>query len=290
MKKAAQWELECCFCNMLTKTIENLNQLIVDNLPKIRQIPFDVIVHLPRSGTIPASILATYMSKAFASVDEYCQNIVSTRKSEYKDLKSILLVDDSIRTGVQILAAIAKIKKECPDTIIHTLVVYSTKTDRLFQPTLVLSEHEDQDYMYPWFLWKSKRIQEFAVDLDGVLCRDCTKEEDDDGERYLNFLRTAEVKFHTKFTIGAIITSRLDKYKLETEEWLRNNKFQYRYLFMGQWASPKERKGKQAEYKAQHYKNWNLKLYIESSAKEAPEIARLSGKPVWCIDTSREYR
>lgn len=276
---------------MLTRDLNHLDLLIVKNIEKIRQIPFDVIVHLPRSGTIPASLLATYIKKPLASVDEYCRRMVNTRKSDInnKALNRILLVDDSIRTAKQMEKNIKKIKMARPDTVIYSLAVYSTKFERPYEPTLCLDEHDEVMYIYPWFMWKSERIEHCAVDMDGVLCRDCTKEEDDDGEKYMNFLRTADLKFHTSFKIGAIVTSRLEKYRLETEAWLGRNGFQYERLIMGPWKSNEERRGKQAAWKGEQFRQLDKMLYVESSLKESPEIAFVSGKPVWCIETQRRY-
>lgn len=274
---------------MLTRDLNHLNQLIVDNIPRIRQIPFDVVVHLPRSGTIPASLLATYIKAPFCSVEEFCRGIINKRKAEYKTLNRILLVDDSIRTAKQMLKNIQKIKLARPGTEIYTMAVYSTRFPREYEPTIFLEEHSEVMYIYPWFMWKTERIEHCAVDMDGVLCRDCTPEEDDDGEKYLNFIKTAELKFKTDFEIGAIVTSRLEKYRPETLSWLSKHGIRCKRLIMGPWSSNEDRHGKQSHYKAREYERSGLQLFIESSEKESKGIATITGKPVWCIDTSRIY-
>lgn len=275
---------------MLTRTVAHLDQLIVDNLHKIRSIPFDVVVHIPRSGTIPASLIATYLCRPLASVEEFKRGIINKRKSEVGSLNRILLVDDSIRTGKQMIKFISEIQAARPDAVIYTLSVYSTRFERSIEPTLVLDTHNEVMYIYPWFMWKTERIEHCAVDMDGVLCRDCTREEDDDGKNYLNFIRTAEPKFKPlKHKIGVIITSRLEKYRPETIRWLSRNGIQYNKLVMGQWDSIQERRGKQAAYKAGAYLRSGMELFIESSSEEAKEIARMSEKAVWCIDDGRAY-
>jgi uncharacterized HAD superfamily protein len=278
---------------MYVNNIAHLDKIIVDNIHKIRAIPFDVVVHIPRSGTIPASIIATYLCKPLASVEEYCQRNIITRKSDVsknKDLRRILLVDDSIRTGKQMEKHVQIIKSSRPETKIYTLAAYDTEYDRQIHTTLSLSKHSDDMYIYPWFMWKTERIELCAVDMDGVLCRDCTKEEDDDGEKYLNFVKTAELKFKPlKHEIGAIVTSRLSKYRKETEEWLERNGIKYRELIMGGWKSNEDRKGNQAAFKAAYYKNSPLQLFVESSAREAADIHRLSGKSVYCIDSQQAF-
>lgn len=275
---------------MLTTTVEHLDRIIVDNLHKIRSIPFDVVVHIPRSGTIPASLIATYLCKPLASVEEYVRDIINTRKSDCKRTDRILLVDDSIRTGKQMIKFVDQIKKQKPNTIIYTLAAYSTKYPREIEPTLKLYEHDEVMYIYPWFMWKTERIEQCAVDMDGVLCRDCLPSEDDDGENYLSFIKNANLKFKPlKHKIGAIVTSRLEKYRPQTMDWLSRNGIAYGQLIMGPWETKEERKGKQAFYKSDFYKNSPYQLFIESSEKEAKEIRRLSQKPVWCVDEGRAY-
>lgn len=276
---------------MLIRDLTELNQLLVDNLERIRAIPFDVIVHIPRSGTIPASLLSTYLVKPLASVEEFARGIVSTRKSErQRTLHRILLVDDSLRTGQQMSQHHDAIKRARPEAEIRSLVIFRTiMPECIYEPTITLAQHGDFPYFYPWFMWKSKRIIDAAVDMDGVLCGECPRDMDDNGERYLEFIRTAPLKFRAQFPIGAIVTSRLEKYRAQTVEWLGRHGIAYGALHMGGWKSNEERRGKQAQWKAMIYKNSDFNLFVESSVKEAPDIALLSGKKVWCIDNQRAY-
>lgn len=61
------------------------------------------------------------------------------------------------------------------------------------------------------------------MDIDGVLCADPTPEENDDGEKYRHFLLNTPPLFIPKVTIGTLVTSRLEKYRPETEAWLQKN-------------------------------------------------------------------
>lgn len=280
---------------MLIRTIEHMHQLLVDALPRIRQLDFDVIVHVPRSGTIPASILATYLRTPFCSVDEYLAGIIPLRKTVRggeTDLKKILIVDDSIRTGKQMKMNIDRILAARPGTRIKKFAVYSTiMRDRVVDADLVLSEHHDCWYIYPWFLTKTNKIQKACFDMDGVLCRDCTREEDDDGEKYLSFIRTAAPKLIPQFPIGAIVTSRLEKYRTETENWLARNGVTYTMLVMHPATSIEQRrKMNPSLFKAEFYRdNPQYNLFVESAVKPAQFIAEISGKTVWCIDNSQIY-
>jgi orotate phosphoribosyltransferase len=278
---------------MRVYSVEHLNGLIVQYMHKIRKLPFDVVVHLPRSGTLPASLIATYLRKPFASVDEYCQGIINTRKAEFERLDRILLVDDSVRTGVQMAEAIARIRKHHPNCKIITFTVYLTKSGkkpRVLQPTLYLYEHEDKHYIFPWFMWKTKKLAQCAVDMYGVLCRDCLPKEDDDGPEYLKFLENADPKFNSNFPIGYIVTGRLEKYREQTERWLEKHGVVYGQLIMGPWPDIQSRKKVSVgSWKASIYRNLPSSLFIESSVREAKCINQESGKNVWCIDNQQYY-
>lgn len=282
---------------MLTRNVTHLDRLIVKNLHKIRAIPADVIVHCPRSGTIPASLIATYLCKPFASVEEYCAGIINTRKSDYKDLNSILLVDDSIATGQQMDGFIRQIKKARPGVKVYTLAVYSYRGAKpTIKPTLILETHDDPDYIYTWFMFKTFRLKYCAVDMDGVLCRDVIEGEDDDGENYSKFLETADLKFKPfdylqgRDVMGAIVTGRLEKYRPQTESWLKKHGIKYNKLIMCPAQTKEHRKTlNPARWKSSVYSRPEYKLFIESSEKEARVIADISQKPVFCIDTMEQF-
>lgn len=280
-------------------TLQHLNQVIVDNIPKIRKIPFDVIVHLPRSGTIPAALIATYLCKPFQSVDEFCAGMpVIERKSEFQSLTRILVVDDSIHQGIQLKTAVERIREARPDAEIKTLSVYDNtagKPTRQFDCDIRLFEHAPEPYFMPWFLWKSSWISNCAVDMDGVLCRDCTREEDDDGEKYKKFLKKADLKFKPldkkKIKIGAIVTGRLEKYRPQTEDWLKKHGIRYDRLIMCPAKNKEERRAMNpAKWKGEIYKELPQMFFIESSVKESPTIRDVSGKLVYCIDNSEVYK
>lgn len=273
-------------CEILT--VADIDRLLVDNLHRIRQYPWDVIVHIPRSGTIPASILATYMARPMCSVEEYCAGMVSNRKSDVDVSARLLLVDDLARRGVQMAAAVQRIKAAKPKAKITTLAVYRLRDLRgqalVYEPDIALREVTNPIYMATWFLWKNKRLAPLmAVDFDGVLCRDCVKTED-----YELFLRTAEPKFrHLLGKIGWIVTGRREAYRAQTEAWLKQHGYSYGKLLM--YPNDAHRK-RVSQWKGEQYKALTeAKLFVESSAAQSPIIADISGKTVWCVDNSRGY-
>ena len=53
-----------------------------------------------------------------------------------------------------------------------------------------------------------------CYDIDGVLCEDPTDEENDDGDRYKNFILNAPLRFKPFAPIGFLVSSRLEKYRI----------------------------------------------------------------------------
>lgn len=280
-------------------TLDHLHKLIVDNAHRIRRLNFDVVVHIPRSGTLPAALIATYFCKPLQSVDEFCINApVNPRKSEYKQTQTILLVDDSVRTGVQMHDAAQRIKDARPDVAIKGFCVYDNQAgaeSRAFHPAMSLLRHNSAPYFTPWFLWKTSWVSEVAFDMDGVLCRDCSEKENDDGPLYREFLEIAELKFKPlakkNISLGAIVTGRLEKYRPQTVDWLHRHGIKYHRLIMCPAKDPAERKAMEpAKWKGAVYRDAPYTLFVESSAKEAPVIASVSKKSVYCVDTGEIHR
>ena len=278
-----------------TPTYGEMERLIVENLHRIRALGAGVVVHIPRSGTAPAGMIATYLPAPLASVEEYCAGMLSDRKCGPFDRNRVILVDDCINQGKQATAAIERIKAANQRADIVLVAVYDCAregVERNFQyPFLALAEHRSADnsrYLYPYYIWKSPRIRHVAVDFDGVLCRDATTVEDDDGPNYLGFLSGVEPKFlPLGYEIGAIVTARCEKYRSETITWLARHKIKYGALHMGPWPGKTERVGRAAKWKAETYAKMgpDITLFIESSARQAREINAMSGKPVFNVET-----
>jgi uncharacterized HAD superfamily protein len=125
-----------------------------------------------------------------------------------------------------------------------------------------------------------------CVDFDGVLCLDPTKEENDDGPHYRQFLREALPLMLPTLPIGAIVSSRLEKYRGETEEWLHRHGVRYNELFLLDCASGEERQRLKphAQFKASVFRsNPFYQVFIESDPGQARQIASLTGKSVICV-------
>lgn len=115
-----------------------------------------------------------------------------------------------------------------------------------------------------------------CFDIDGVLCFDPSEEQNDDGPKYVDFLLHARPLYIPGYKIAALVTSRLEKYRPQTEQWLRENGVQYDKLYMLNVASKEERirLGCHADFKAETYKRLDdCILFVESNSRQARQIA-----------------
>ena len=89
--------------------------------------------------------------------------------------------------------------------------------------------------------------------------------------------------------VGHFVTSRLEKYRPQTEAWLKQHGFKYGQLHMLDMKTAEERRaaGAHADFKAKIYMDTWAGLFIESSSRQALEIAQKTGKPVFCTDEQR---
>ena len=140
---------------------------------------------------------------------------------------------------------------------------------------------------FEWNMMNHGNLDECCMDIDGVICTDPLEEENDDGPRYVRFLRDATPISIPNTTVGWLVTCRLEKYRALTEEWLARHGVRYHKLVMLDLPSKEARMASNCHgrFKADVYKRTEASLFIESSLTQAAEIARIARKPVCCITT-----
>jgi uncharacterized HAD superfamily protein len=123
------------------------------------------------------------------------------------------------------------------------------------------------------------------MDIDGLLCVEPTPEENDDGNRYEQFLRQAYPFHIPTVPVATLVSSRLEKYRAQTEDWLGRHGVQYGELCLLDLPSAAERRRLQAHvpFKAAVYRSKSsASLFLESDLAQAEAIAQRSGKAVIC--------
>lgn len=250
---------------------------------------FDLIVGVPRSGMIPAYLIALNLNLPVIDLESFVKNIDPPGGSRLNlkianQPQRILLVDDSIQSGVQMRKAIRKVS-DFGKFDLKTLAVYAseeaaTSVDFYFK---VLKFPR----IFQWNILNSWIYEYSCVDIDGVLCEDPTEDENDDGDNYIHFLNNTKPKYLPPCRVSILVTSRLEKYRYHTEAWLQKHNIKYNSLFMLDLPD-KETRVKlncHGKFKSDIYSlHSDHILFIESSFIQAKLINNLSGRSVFSVE------
>ena len=282
------------------RSIEDLACAVRTNLHRI-PAEVDVVVGIPRSGLLLANIIALQLNLPLTDVEGFIERKTfgygQSRLTDVTEVKLstdhwrvALIVDDSVASG----HSIEQIKQRLAQSNLNTRVLYLSAYVLRNSRSLVdiYFEVVNMPRMFEWNVMHHPLLASCCVDFDGVLCKDPSDAENDDGPRYREFLLNAELMFRCTHSIGWIVTSRLEKYRPETEAWLHRNGIAYDNLIMLNIpdAATRRRLGVHASFKAEVFKRTGALLFIESEEEQARDIARLSGKHALCITTQRLYQ
>ena len=269
------------------RSIEDLNQVIIRRL-FILPHDFDLIVGIPRSGMLPASLLALYLHTPITDIDSFVNGHIYSlgARSEginVSAIKKVLVVDDSVSSGTEMNKS-KELMSNLPDISIKYAAVYvipgmEHSVDYVFE-VLALPR------LFQWNILNHIILKKSCMDIDGVLCVDPTDEQNDDGPRYLDFIRNAIPLYIPKVLIGTLVTSRLEKYRAATEEWLEKNGVKYCKLVMMEQMTREERMqgNYHAIHKAKEFRHSRYNLFVESSLQQSIYINQLAKKPVLCTE------
>lgn len=271
------------------RNINNLNEIILKRL-YILPRNFDLIVGIPRSGMFPANLLALYLNRPVTDLDSFCNGHIykAGERGQFFDItqiKKVLVVDDSISGGNALEKCKNKLKELEGQFEIKYCVIYSTP-----QKTSAVDYYFESVPLpryFQWNIFNHTILKKACFDIDGVLCVDPTAEDNDDGEKYRHFLLNAQPLFVPGSPIGTLVTSRLEKYRPETETWLAKNHVKYDKLVMLDLPNmeARQRANCHASHKAKEYQSSvDYMLFVESSLPQAIEINKTTKKPVLCTE------
>ena len=277
-------------------TVSDLSKDIVGNISRIPK-DIDVIVGVPRSCMLVANMIGLYINKPISDVESFCnERFYSSGKTKncfgqvkkFEDIKKILLCEDSVSTG----DSISRAKKKVADSFrgeVITLAAYVIPENAHIID--IWFRKIPGPRFFEWNYLHHLELRRTCFDLDGVLCVDPTWEENDNGEKYRNFILNAAPKLIPSQKIGWIVTSRLESFRVETEKWLQKQGIEYGELIMYQGSfEQRRRKNNHAEYKAKEYRRLkDALLFVESEPSQAERIRNITGKQVFCVTNVENY-
>jgi hypoxanthine phosphoribosyltransferase len=256
----------------------------------------DAVVGIARSGIVPAAVVATLRQLPLFSASRDGRIVYlggGARLGLGLGLgrigRGVALIDDTAVSGGTFADVRPFVQGMFPAAKIFTAAVYATAAATA-QLDGVAARYESPHYL-EWNFWNSCWTHKAAVDFDGILCEDCPPGDDDDGPRYARFLAETRPKAWPRLTpISAIVTARLEKYRAATKAWLDRWGIRCPRLIMGPWATLQARRGDNvAQWKGEAYQKLSVAMFVESDARQAPEIARAAGKPVLCPAAERVF-
>ena len=261
------------------RSIDDMSQTIKKRLHEIPDV--DCVVGIPRSGMLPASMIALYLNKPLISLDQIgqpyfnnCTNRINLDCS--KPITRCLVVDDSCSSG----NALTTIKNQLFNRFMDVQFIYAAvyvleSSKKYVDFWFEVCEHLR---LFEWNIMDHSVLLNSCMDLDGVLCPDPTIEQNDDGAKYMKFLKEVKPRYIPQHEIKAIVACRLEKYRTETEDWLKRHGIKYEKLYMMNYpdAASRLRDGNHFKYKADIYNNTKTVLFYESSAFQALMYTRIT--------------
>jgi len=268
----------------------NFNDLSDCIRKNVNLLPKDIslVVGIPRSGMVPAYMIGLHLNLPVTDLPSFMDGRPvsgGARFIENNNFKKILIVDDSIQSGSQLKKVKEKLEKFTQFEFIYLAIFGSEQNSNLCDHCF---EIISSPRAFEWNILHANWLYEYScVDIDGVLCEDPSDEDNDDGDQYKSFLLNAIPKYLPKSKVLALVTSRLEKYRPETEEWLSKHNVQYHELIMLDLPDMATRRklGNHAQHKAKHYlANKNAILFIESAKVQASTICETTQKPVFSVE------
>jgi uncharacterized HAD superfamily protein len=278
------------------KTVADLFATVRANAHKLPK-DIDVVVGVPRSGLLAACAVSLATNRPCMDLPRFLEGGAPFAFSDRPGVsavvgttpKSALVVDDSIFIGRSMRQVRSELQSAGKTATL--CAIYGTQ-ERHEEADIVL-EVCPHPRAFEWNVMNHWVLAQSCVDLDGVLCFDPTVDQNDDGPLYGDFLREALAINAPNYSIHSIVTSRLERYRPQTEDWLRRHNIGFKHLHMLDLPNAKERRklGIHARFKADIYKQKkDCILFIESEIQQAQEINALTGKSVLAYRDMKFFR
>jgi uncharacterized HAD superfamily protein len=277
------------------RSFEDMAGAIRRGLPRLPR-DVDVVVGVPRSGLTPALLVALYKNAMVTDPEGLlagrgfppgARRLKPNLVLDPSRWRNVLLIDDSVDTGRTLSELCDRLIRAGKGWNITRCAVYGSAKSHA-QADVIL-EHCPQPRIFEWNLVHHPgHMRRACLDIDGVLCFDPTEEENDDGAAYKRFLAGACPNLIPSVPVGALVTSRLEKYRAQTEDWLHKAGVRFDELFMLDLptAAMRRKLRAHAPFKAEVYAaKRDSTLFVESDEWQARRISEIVGKPVVCTNT-----
>lgn len=246
------------------------------------RLPADIssVAGVPRSGLLPAYLVAKHLHIPMVPI-ETCLGMIArpyrpsvSRKLRETGRGRVLVIDDSVNSGKTWDEIGSRIR--VPHYRAAAIVTEVGKSRVDFWGAALGNPH-----CFHWQWLACVHARRFVLDMDGVICEDWSGDwREKDAERYAEFLENARPLHLPRVPVMAIVTGRLERFRPQTEAWLRRHGVEYGTLLMNSGER------KHAEFKADAYGSLGGALcFVESNRQQAAEIHERTGRPVLSVET-----
>ena len=259
-------------------------QLALDAMLLARKLmgrPIAGVIGVPRSGMIPASIIATALGSPLYTISKRgiltaCG--VGRRMRAAQRLNApgrFVLVDDSVNSGEAMRRAVTKMSKYIAKHRLLRACVYCRPLGR--DKVDVVAQMLPLPHYFEWHLFGSPLATRAGFDLDGALIKQGTGCE-------LQYWPCA-------YPLGAVISGRAERDRDAIKRCLERRRIRTKRLDLFDDAARPRRETEIAAWKGERFGEYDdLRVFIESHDHQAAIIARVSGKPVISIQSQRVFQ
>ena len=272
------------------RSIRDLGDLIRDNLDVIPG-DVDLVVAVPRSGIIPAAMIALARNLPVTDIDGLLEQRLLERQGRRKVAanawppRHVLVVDDSVASGKSLTAVRERFAELPAQTRVSYLAAYGWVPGASVAD--IVLETLPNPRAFEWNLFHHDCMEWACLEIDGVLCAAPGRDAPDDGPRYRDVLRDAKPLFLPSKPVASLVTARREEYRVQTEDWLQRHGVRYGELIMlDETDADRRRFGLAIKHKADVYrrKGDDIRLFVEGDLWQAREIAALSGRMVISVE------
>jgi orotate phosphoribosyltransferase len=267
-----------------------------------RRLPRDIelVAGVPRSGLLAGNLLALYLNVPLTDVDGLlagrCFAAGTARRKGFAPAgssnsldeflgrgRNVLVLDDSLLSGRSMRAVRQTIASAgLPHQVSYGAVyVLPGKEEEVDHHCEILNAPR----IFEWNVLHGEPLRRYCVALEGVLCGRPDPDQVASETRYRDHIRQARPYVVPPVEIGWIVTDRPARYRAETEAWLQTQGIRYRNLVMADQAPAPWAARAISGFKADVYRSTDALLFLESSVRQAVEIASFTGRPVLCTDS-----
>jgi hypothetical protein len=252
----------------------------------------DLVVGLPRSGALAASVIALQLNVNACSAQAYLDDRTlehgSTRAPKDpairfpSDARHVLIVDDAVDTGGSLGAIRPQLERAAASRrqrITFAAVYASPRGRALVDLSFETVAHPRS---FEWNLLHRPIVERFCVDLDGVLLPMPDASEITDCEALRRHLETASPRASVSYPIGHLVTALPAAHAALLKAWLRDHRISFGELHhVRQGARGLRGTHADATAKAKLYRQlFDSFLYVTGNSEDARAIAHRSGKSV----------